>query len=177
MRAGPLLATTVAIGGAPVAALLALVLTGAAALWPSLVAIAVVLVAAVLLAVLWLWDMDRLAETLRQATAERSMALAHAAGAPWLPPVEAASRDIERLARTLAARAAQIGQLLRATETIIDRLPDPLLVLGLDRGVRRANDAARAATSRRCCATPTCAPRSTGRWPPPPMATRRRPPN
>jgi two-component system phosphate regulon sensor histidine kinase PhoR len=145
MRAGPLLATTVAIGGAPVAALLALVLTGAAALWPSLVAIAVVLVAAVLLAVLWLWDMDRLAETLRQATAERSMALAHAAGAPWLPPVEAASRDIERLARTLAARAAQIGQLLRATETIIDRLPDPLVVRGLDRGVRRANDAARAA--------------------------------
>jgi two-component system phosphate regulon sensor histidine kinase PhoR len=145
MRAGPLLATATAIGGVPAAALVVLVLTGAAAPIPALTALVVVVGAALLLALLWLWDMERLAETLRQAAAERSMALAHAAGAPWLPPVEAASRGIERLARTLASRAAQVGQLLRATETIIDRLPDPLIVLGADRSVRRANAAARAA--------------------------------
>jgi two-component system phosphate regulon sensor histidine kinase PhoR len=38
-----------------------------------------------------------------------------------------------------------VGQLLRANEAIVERLPDPLLVLGQDRSVRRANAAARAA--------------------------------
>jgi two-component system phosphate regulon sensor histidine kinase PhoR len=55
------------------------------------------------------------------------------------------TRDIERLARTLALRAAQVGELLAANEAIVERLPDPLLVLGADRGVRRANAAARVA--------------------------------
>ncbi len=145
MRAGLLLGAAAAVGGVPVLALLVLALTGAAAAGPALVAAVLVMLSAVLVALVFVWDMERLAETLRQAAAERSMSLAHAAGAPWLPPVEEASRGIERLARTLAARAAQVGHLLRATETIIDRLPDPLLVLGPDRAVRRANAAARAA--------------------------------
>jgi two-component system phosphate regulon sensor histidine kinase PhoR len=55
------------------------------------------------------------------------------------------TRNIERLSRTLASRAAMVGQLLASNEAIVERLPDPLLVLGADRNIRRANAAARAA--------------------------------
>ena len=44
-----------------------------------------------------------------------------------------------------AARSALIEQLRRADGTVVERLPDPLIVLAEDRGVRRANSAARAA--------------------------------
>jgi two-component system phosphate regulon sensor histidine kinase PhoR len=55
------------------------------------------------------------------------------------------TRNIERLSRTLASRAALVGELLAANDAIVERLPDPLLVLGADRAVKRANAAARAA--------------------------------
>ena len=44
-----------------------------------------------------------------------------------------------------AARSALIEQLRRADGTVVERLPDPLIVLAEDRSVRRANSAARAA--------------------------------
>ena len=44
-----------------------------------------------------------------------------------------------------AARSALIEQLRRTDGTVVERLPDPLIVLAEDRGVRRANSAARAA--------------------------------
>ena len=53
--------------------------------------------------------------------------------------------DLERLARRGAARSALIEQLRRTDGTVVERLPDPLIVLAEDRGVRRANSAARAA--------------------------------
>ena len=64
--------------------------------------------------------------------------------APFLfsrPVLEAA----QGLADTMEARAALVDRLLRAEESIVERLPDPLIVLGQDRGVLRANAAARAA--------------------------------
>jgi two-component system phosphate regulon sensor histidine kinase PhoR len=145
MRPGLLLGTAAAIAAAPTVALLLLTATHAAAPGPALAALGAVWLAGLLLALVWVHDMERLAETVRHALMENSLALGHAAAAPRLPPVERVARAIERLARTLAARAAQVRQLLRATEIIIDRLPDPLLVLGADRTVRRANAAARAA--------------------------------
>jgi two-component system phosphate regulon sensor histidine kinase PhoR len=105
----------------------------------------VVAVGALVLAAIWTRDMGLLAETLDHAAREDRLALSHAAAAPRLPPVEQASRGIERLARTLASRAAQVEALLRANESIVEHLPDPLLVLGRDRAVRRTNAAARAA--------------------------------
>ena len=45
----------------------------------------------------------------------------------------------------VAARTAQVEQLRRADGTVVERLPDPLIVLAADRSVRRANSAARAA--------------------------------
>ena len=51
----------------------------------------------------------------------------------------------DRLARTLAARGEEVTALARASEAIVERLPDPLIVLNPQRGVQRANAAARAA--------------------------------
>lgn len=103
------------------------------------------LAAAAALGAIWVRDIDLLAETLRQAALENPAALSAAAAAPSLPPIERITRNIERLSRTLASRAAMVGQLLAANEAIVERLPDPLLVLGADRSVRRANAAARTA--------------------------------
>ena len=145
MRVGLLLATAGSIAAAPAAALLLLAATGAAEAGPALAALLAVALVSLLLALLWVSDMDRLTEAVRYALLEDNLALGQAAKAARLAPVQRIARAIERLARTLAARAAQVGQGLRATETIIDRLPDPLLVLGADHGIRRANAAARAA--------------------------------
>ena len=64
---------------------------------------------------------------------------------PVLPGMQHLGTDLERLARRGAARAALIEQLRRTDGTVVERLPDPLIVLAEDRGVRRANSAARAA--------------------------------
>ena len=100
---------------------------------------------AAILAAIWVRDVDLLSETVRQAALENAAALSVAAAAPRLAPIERVTRSIERLSRTLASRAAMVGQLLAANEAIVERLPDPLLVLGADRSVKRANAAARAA--------------------------------
>jgi two-component system, OmpR family, phosphate regulon sensor histidine kinase PhoR len=54
-------------------------------------------------------------------------------------------RELDRLARHMAARAALIEQLRQADGAVVERLPDPLIVLAGDRAVRRANSAARLA--------------------------------
>jgi two-component system phosphate regulon sensor histidine kinase PhoR len=64
---------------------------------------------------------------------------------PALPGLERDGREIERLSRRLAERSAVMERLRRADEAIVERLPDPLIVLAADRTVRRANSAARAA--------------------------------
>jgi two-component system phosphate regulon sensor histidine kinase PhoR len=145
MRSGHLAASTAAIAATPVLALLILWLTGALAGLPALAAGLATLLASVALSLIWVRDIGLLGETLRQAALENAAALAAAASAPLLPPVERITRNIERLSRTLASRATLVGQLLKANEVIVDRLPDPLLVLGADRAVKRANAAARAA--------------------------------
>ena len=62
-----------------------------------------------------------------------------------LPQMAALGADVARLLRRMQEREALVGQLQRADESIVQRLPDPLLVLGADRAVRRTNTAARAA--------------------------------
>jgi two-component system, OmpR family, phosphate regulon sensor histidine kinase PhoR len=57
--------------------------------------------------------------------------------------MEALGREIERLSRRLALRAALQEQHRRADTLILERLPDPVIVLARDRAVRRANAAAR----------------------------------
>ncbi|MDE2514645.1 MAG: two-component sensor histidine kinase [Rhodospirillales bacterium] len=112
-----------------------------AAAW--VLAAALVVLAALVLAALWQRDLDILTEALRRAVSpEASVAAPERA---LSRPVQALVRETERLARGLAGQAATLDQLRRANEAIVERLPDPLIVLGPDATVRRANRAARAA--------------------------------
>jgi two-component system phosphate regulon sensor histidine kinase PhoR len=134
-----------ALSAMPAACFLALWLVGNLAGGPALMATLGCVAAAAVLASIWVRDVDLLSETVRQAALENAAALSAAAEAPMLPAIERVTRNIERLSRTLASRAALVGELLAANEAIVERLPDPLLVLGEDRGAKRANAAARAA--------------------------------
>lgn len=65
--------------------------------------------------------------------------------------METLSREIGRLARRLGERGALQEQHERADPLILERLPDPVLILAGDPTLRRTNAAARA----RCRATYT----------------------
>ncbi len=145
MRAGALLAAVAVLGGLPALGFLALIFTGTAEAGPALLALAGVIGGIGALALVWVRDLERLFDSLRQAEHADGSAAPYAATTPVLPHVAAVSRAIERLARMLANRTAQVERSLRATESIVERLPDPLLILAADRSARHANEAARAA--------------------------------
>jgi two-component system phosphate regulon sensor histidine kinase PhoR len=140
MRPAGLLLVAFALAAVPLAALLALLGAGALAPWPGLAAMAVVAAWALALAWLWLADLARLAETLRLAPLGR-----RADSAPRLRPLQRLAQAIERLTRVLAARAGQVDDFARASAAIMERLPDPLLLLDAGRTLARANAAAHAA--------------------------------
>ena len=137
------LGAAVAIATVPVAALLIMALAGWAAVGPALLASGVTLLAAFALALFWSRDLDVLAETLRQVGADEPT------GRPpreiMLPGMQRLGRAAERLARRVAARTALVEQFRRTDGAVVERLPDPLIVLATDRSVRRANSAARMA--------------------------------
>jgi two-component system phosphate regulon sensor histidine kinase PhoR len=135
------LAAGAVIAGVPVAALLLLAAVGWAPIGPALLAIGATLLAALLLALRWSRDLDRLTDSVRRIAADDAMQ--H--GAPVLPGMQRLGTDLERLARRAVTRSALIEQLRRADATVVERLPDPLIVLAEDRAVRRANSAARTA--------------------------------
>jgi two-component system phosphate regulon sensor histidine kinase PhoR len=137
------LGAAVAIATVPVAALLIMALAGRAAVGPALLASGVTLLAAFALALFWSRDLDVLDETLRQVGADEPT------GRPpreiMLPGMQRLGRAAERLARRVAARTALVEQFRRTDGAVVERLPDPLIVLATDRSVRRANSAARMA--------------------------------
>jgi two-component system, OmpR family, phosphate regulon sensor histidine kinase PhoR len=137
------LGAVAAIAGVPVAALLVLALLGRAPVGPALLASAVTLSAALGLALLWSRDLDVLAETLHQVGADEPVG--RPTREPVLPGTQRLGRAAERLARRVAARTALVEQFRRADGTVVERLPDPIIVLAADRSVRRANSAARVA--------------------------------
>ncbi len=138
MALGSLLLVALALAAVPLGVLLALLGFGALAPGPGLAAMAAVTLGALGLAWLWLADLRRLTETLRLAVPGRG-----ALAAPRLPPLQRIALTIERLARTLAARGSQVDDLTRANAAIVERLPDPLLLLDAGRTLARANAAAR----------------------------------
>jgi len=143
MRAGSLAAAALILAVVPLGALAALLLAGAVATGPALLAIAAITLGAVALALFWARDVERLNDALRHATQDNPPDLPPKS--PILPPLERMARRTERQTRALAARTRQFEGLLHATEGIVERLPDPLLILNADRDVRRSNAAARAA--------------------------------
>ncbi len=140
MRSGGNLLTVLVIAGAPVLALIVLAATGAATPLGAAIAIGLTLLVAGALALLWARDLTVLSETVRRLDEDQPIT-----ETPALPGLERVGREIERLSRRLAERSAVMERLRRADEAIVERLPDPLIVLAADRSVRRANSAAQAA--------------------------------
>ncbi len=145
MRLGHALLAAAAIAAVPVASLLVLAGAHLAAPGPALIAAALSSLAALLLASVWTRDLASLAETVRHAAEDEPPPLFAAGPTPRLRSVERIARDIERLARAMASRGELVGRLRRADEAVVERLPDPLIVLAADRRIRRSNAAARAA--------------------------------
>lgn len=126
----------------PVAVLCGLVVAGELAARPAVIAILIVLAGSVSLAQLWTRDLSLVVAALHRAGSDRPDIVPQR---PFLAATASVAREAERLSRSLALRAAQVEALLRAEQGIIQRLPDPLIVLGPDRRVQRANAAAVAA--------------------------------
>jgi two-component system phosphate regulon sensor histidine kinase PhoR len=140
MRSGGNLLTVLVIAGTPVLALIVLAAIGAATPLGAAIAIGLTSLVAGALALLWARDLTVLSETVRRLDEDQPIT-----ETPALPGLERVGREIERLSRRLAERSAVMERLRRADEAIVERLPDPLIVLAADRSVRRANSAAQAA--------------------------------
>ena len=130
------------LAGVPVATLAFLAAFGWADVWPALAGIALTLLTAGAFALVWGRDLDLLTDSVRRVASD--------AAAPVLEtesPVlmDALGREIERMSRRLSTQAAVQEQHRRADTLILERLPDPVIVLARDRTVRRANAAARSA--------------------------------
>ncbi len=146
MRPATFLLTAGAIAAAPVLALAVLAGTGTASVGPALAAMAGVVLAALGIAALAARDLARLRHDLNAATtagpARRAASLA--SGLLW-PPLARLAREVERLARGLEERAVRAAGKVETESAIVQRLPDPLIVVRADRSVVFANEAARAA--------------------------------
>src|SRR5579871_2424518 len=130
------------IAGVPVVALAVLAAMRWALVLPVFLAIGVVLLTALLFAMRWLRDVDLLSNSVRNVGADAPVNAGHI---PVLPGMRRLAGELDRLTRRMSMRIASIEQLRRADSAVVDRLPDPLIVLGEDRSVRSANSAARAA--------------------------------
>ncbi len=135
-----LVRVTTAIAGVPVAALVVMATQGQAEPHAALAAALVVTLAAFGLALVWTNDLRALSSLLHLAGTGESSTRP--------PPLSFGAEvlgEVEQISATLGKQSALVDRLLRAEASIVERLPDPLLLLGLDRTVRRANAAARAA--------------------------------
>jgi two-component system phosphate regulon sensor histidine kinase PhoR len=137
------LALAFGLAAVPVAALAVMLGAGQAASLPAFAAIVLTLIAALVVAMIWTRDLDAVTDAVRRVAADGAGAASYAR--PALASLDELRREVERLARRVASRTALVDQLQRADAAIVERLPDPLIVLGADQSVRRANAAARAA--------------------------------
>ncbi len=133
-----LLRTAAALATVPLATLAGLVLAGALPPGPALAAAAIMAAGAAGVAFRWQQDLALVIEALRRAGTPRP-----GRRAPWLPAAAEAVREATALAHRSVRQMTAAEALLRAEAGIVERLPDPLLVLGADRGLQRTNAAAR----------------------------------
>jgi two-component system phosphate regulon sensor histidine kinase PhoR len=144
----PIIALAGLLAGIPIFILVSLAAVGWADPWAALFGSVATLLAAICFAAVWVRDLDMLTERVRQAaTAIGDPTTATPDAADPLGPtlMQPLGREIDRLSRRLALRAALVERHRRADTLILERLPDPLIVLGADGTVRRANVAARSA--------------------------------
>ncbi|MEX2644579.1 MAG: ATP-binding protein [Acetobacterales bacterium] len=108
--------------------------------WPvALASCGVLLVASGAVAHLWLSDLDRATALLQQL---RDSGVAEPAVAR-LPSTAPLFTGIHHVGRAWREESEAVRERLSASETALERLPDPLLVIDADRRVVRANAAAR----------------------------------
>ncbi|HZF75653.1 MAG TPA: ATP-binding protein [Acetobacteraceae bacterium] len=131
------------IGGVPMAVLLVLLAAGEVAPGPGGLALGATAAASLGMGRLWLGNLARLAEAMRRAERGETE-VPEMEGGPLLPSVAAIAEGVRRLARAQQERAALVGRLRRADETIVENLPDPLVVLDAGGAPLRSNRAARA---------------------------------
>ncbi len=137
------LAAALVIMAVPLLVLLVLVFTAKLAPGPAMLGGVAVVVAAAVLAAVWSADVAALRKSLKEAADGR-----------WAAPRLGIAglgglHDLaDQLGHLIADRTILMQRLLKADEAIVERLPDPLLLLGADRSIRRANHAARAAFGR-----------------------------
>jgi two-component system, OmpR family, phosphate regulon sensor histidine kinase PhoR len=127
---------------APVAVLAFLAAAQWADFWPAMAGIVISVGTAAGFALVWGRDLSLLIHQVRRIGSDDPQPIVEAEN-PVL--MAALGREIERLSRRLASRAALQEQHRRADTLILERLPDPVIVLARDRSVRRTNAAARAA--------------------------------
>ncbi|MGA3001259.1 MAG: hypothetical protein ABSE20_06020, partial [Acetobacteraceae bacterium] len=135
----PFFTIAICIAAAPVTALAIMALTGVAAPWPAIVAIALTIVSTATFILVWARDLDLLTAAVKRIEADDTGPDMTVSLGPTL--MEPLGLEIARLSRHLAARAAQIEQGRRADTLILERLPDALVVMRQDRTVIRRNAA------------------------------------
>ncbi len=135
-----LLAIAGCLAGVPALMFIILVLAGWAEPGPAMLALLLCVLGAIAVVLLWARDLELLTEAVRRVAYDEA-----AAEIPVTLLTETLAREIARLSRRLTARAALQAQHRLADTLILERLPDPVLVLARDRTVRRTNAAARAA--------------------------------
>jgi two-component system, OmpR family, phosphate regulon sensor histidine kinase PhoR len=133
---------TFCLAGAPSLMLAVLAIIGRADFWPALLGVALGIAAATAFVLVWRQDLDRLIEAVRRISPDGPVPVQAADNVTLM---DALALEIERLSRRLAAFAGMLEQYRRTDSLILERLPDPVIVLAQDRTVRRANAAARAA--------------------------------
>jgi two-component system phosphate regulon sensor histidine kinase PhoR len=111
-------------------------------IWPAIGGIVVVMASAGAFTLVWGRDLDLLIQSVRRVATDDTGAVV-GADSPVL--MAALGREVERLARRLASRTALQARHRRADTLILERLPDPVIVLARDRSVLRTNGAARSA--------------------------------
>jgi two-component system phosphate regulon sensor histidine kinase PhoR len=127
------------VGAAPAAVLALLAAADVLKPWPAAVTALALCLCAIALGLLWHRDLLRLAAALQAAEAG-----APPGPQPLFPPLRRVAEASERLAITLRQRGAEAAANASAAVRIVERLPDPLAVLGADARPLALNPAARA---------------------------------
>jgi two-component system, OmpR family, phosphate regulon sensor histidine kinase PhoR len=126
------------LAGIPVLAFAVLAIAGWADVAPALLGMMLTILVAGTFIFLWRRDVELLTEAVRRVAYDNG-----SADVPSTVLMEGLAREIARLSRRLASSAALSERHRRADTLILERLPDPVIVLARDRAVRRANAAAR----------------------------------
>ena len=130
------------LAAAPVATLAFLAACQWADFWPAMMAIALSVLAAGGFALMWRRDVDQLTDRVRRVASDDPGPVTRAAS-PLI--LDRLGHEVDRLSRRISITAGLQEQHRRADTLILERLPDPVVVLARDHTVRRANAAARSA--------------------------------